>query len=279
MLKLLGGFGLVAGATYPLRAIWLILRTPSLWHYLIVPILVNLVLAIALYGGIVFLGWQQVSDWMGEISNTWEEMAASLPGWLDFLYYGVIGLGYLLKGVLLLVILLAIGFLLVQFGSILGSPWYGKLSEAIEKRRQGRVETLEVGIVKDIWRAILFEIKKLVVAIGIGMLFFALGFLPIIGGAIAGVGGTIAATLLVCLDFFDAPLERRRLRFRHKLKIALRSFPASGSFGFICLGLASIPLLNLLTIPLCVAAGTLFICDRVLPRLPTAVNSRGAVSR
>jgi CysZ protein len=43
--------------------------------------------------------------------------------------------------------------------------------------------------------------------------------------------------------------------------------PASASFGFVCLALVSVPLINLLAIPVCVAAGTLFFCDRIQPWL------------
>jgi len=53
-----------------------------------------------------------------------------------------------------------------------------------------------------------------------------------------------------------------RLSFREKLKTVYRYFPASGSFSLLCLGLISVPLLNLFTIPLCIMAATLFICDR-----------------
>jgi CysZ protein len=70
---------------------------------------------------------------------------------------------------------------------------------------------------------------------------------------------------LLCLDMFDAPLERRRLGFRQKLALVRRCFPASASFGLVCLGLVGIPFMNLLAIPLCVTAGTLFFCDRMLP--------------
>ncbi|MEP0886343.1 hypothetical protein NDI49_32940, partial [Trichocoleus sp. ST-U3] len=84
------------------------------------------------------------------------------------------------------------------------------------------------------------------------------------------IGGITLAAMIVCLDFLDAPLERRRLRFRQKLGIVTRSFPATASFSLVCLGLVSIPLLNLFTIPLCVASGTLFFCDRIYPRLPNS---------
>ncbi|MGL6337576.1 MAG: EI24 domain-containing protein, partial [Waterburya sp.] len=94
-----------------------------------------------------------------------------------------------------------------------------------------------------------------------------INFFPGVGTLISTIGSLILTTTIVCLDFFDSCLERRRLQFRQKLSIVLKSLPASGSFGLICLGLISIPLVNLITIPLCVASGTLFICDRTLERL------------
>jgi CysZ protein len=39
--------------------------------------------------------------------------------------------------------------------------------------------------------------------------------------------------------------------------------PASIGFSLVCLALIGIPFLNLLAIPLCVTAGTLFFCDRI----------------
>ena len=68
---------------------------------------------------------------------------------------------------------------------------------------------------------------------------------------------------MACLDFFDAPLERRRLSFGQKVRVVRRTLPASAGFGLVCFALAGIPLLNLLVIPVCVAAGTLFYCDRI----------------
>ena len=83
----------------------------------------------------------------------------------------------------------------------------------------------------------------------------------------SAVGSFTLTTTIVGLDFLDSCLERRRLKFREKLAILFRSLPASGSFALVCLALISIPLVNLFTIPLCVASGTLFVCDRVLPKL------------
>jgi CysZ protein len=268
MLQVLGGFGLLAGATYPLRSLAVFRRTPRLWGYVAIPILVNFVVGLVLYGGLLFFGWESVEGLITNLSNWLDTLIAQLPAWLGLLKYLIIGIGFLLHFLLVVGLLLIIGFVLVQFGVLLGAPWYGQLSEQLEELRTGQLHTLEVGIVRDISRALLFELKKLVLVVGVGLPLLLLNLAPGIGTLAATVGGVTLAATIVCLDFLDAPLERRRLRFREKLGIVFQSLPASASFSLICLGLVSVPLLNLLTIPLCVASGTLFFCDRIYPKLP-----------
>src|SRR5262249_28229272 len=118
---------------------------------------------------------------------------------------------------------------------------------------------------RDLLRAVGFEAQKLllVVLVGIGLLLVNL--IPVAGQILATAGGIMLGATIACLDFLDYPLERRLLSFRQKLGLIRRYLPATAGFGLICLGLVSIPFLNLLAIPLCVAAGTLFFCERMQP--------------
>ncbi|NEP15146.1 MAG: hypothetical protein F6K14_34240 [Symploca sp. SIO2C1] len=265
--RAVGGFGLLTGATYPLRALAVFQRTPGLWVYMLIPMLVNFIIGIALYAGLLLPGWHGVELLTLNLDHWFDRLIANLPTWLSYLEFLIIGLGFLLRFLLIVGLLLVIGFLLLQFGTLLGAPWYGKLSEKLEEIRTGQIKIVEVGFFRDIGRAILFEVKKLLLLLGVGVPLFLLNWFPGIGTFIATVGGIMITATITCLDFFDGPLERRRLRFRAKLKIIFRALPASAGFSLVCLGLMSVPVLNLLIIPLCVASGTLFVCDRVLPKL------------
>ena len=265
--RILGGFGTIAGATYPVKALVTFSKNPQLLKYIAVPILVNIIVAIALYGGLLFFGLNIVDAVQADLAAWLNLLIVDLPQWLGFLSYGVSGLIIFLRILLIIVLFIATGFVLVQFGVLLGAPWYGQLSERIEKVRTGRVELIELNIFSDLSRAILYELKKLVLIAIVGVPLIIFNFLPGVGTLISTIGSLAVTTTIVCLDFLDSTLERRRLTFRHKLSIVFRSLPASASFGLVCLGLISIPLVNLVTIPLCVASGTLFACDRILPRL------------
>ncbi|NET43676.1 EI24 domain-containing protein [Okeania sp. SIO2B3] len=261
--------GLFAGATYHFRALMIFVKNPKLIGYIVVPILINIVVGILLYISLLLPGIDLINTIFNNLSLRFDALIAQLPKWLNFLSYIDNVLYKLVQVILLPILLLIIGFLLVQFGAILGSPFYGQLSEQLEKIITGTLPEAPpslLGSLRDIWRAILFELKKIGLLLVIGLPMLLLNFLP--GGSlIVTIGGIVLTTSIVCLDFFDGFLERRKLKFREKLTVVRRSLPASATFGLICQALITIPIVNFLGIPLCVAAGTLFCCDRVLPNL------------
>ena len=260
---------LIAGSTYHVRALIIFFKNPRLISYIIVPILINIVLGILLYISLLLPGINLIDTIFNNLYLQFDSLISQLPTWLNFLSYLDNALGWLVKIILFIIFLLIIGFLLVQFGVILGSPFYGQLSEQLEKRRIGTLPEASLSllaIIRDICRAILFELKKITLVLIIGLPMLLLNFFP--GGPlITTIGGIALTTSIVCLDFFDGPLERRKLKFREKLTVIYRSLPASATFGLICQALIAIPIVNFLAIPLCVVAGTLFCCDRVLPGL------------
>lgn len=264
--------GLLAGITYPLRAIVLLARTPALLLGVVLPILVNVVIGIALYAVLLFPGWQTINAWSSGLPGWSGQWLATLPNWLQrglvWLPAGAAAIDDIFRWLLAIALLITIGLLLVQFGAILGAPFYGNLAEQVEKQQMGHIPGTPSfsRALQDIWRAITFQIKKLLVMVVGAVLLLVIGLTPG-GAAIASIGWIILGAVLVCLDFLDPPLERRHLSFRRKIAILFRTFPASASFGWACLVMVSIPLLNLLVVPVCVIAGTLYCCDRVLPHL------------
>ncbi|MBD2020244.1 EI24 domain-containing protein, partial [Leptolyngbya sp. FACHB-36] len=217
--------GFVAGATYPLQAALLLARSPALWSFVAVPVLVNLILGVVLYLGLLFPAWGAIAAWTGGLPIRLANWVAGLPPWaariLGWLPTGASFVDEVLSGLLAIVLLVLTGLLLVQFGAILGAPWYGSLAERIEQLRLKQLPPTEPQTVTralyDIWRALTFQVKKLLLAGAIGIPLFLLNLVPGIGSAIASVGGIALAALLVGLDFFDPPLERRRFSFRTKL--------------------------------------------------------------
>jgi CysZ protein len=242
---------MIAGLAYPFRALGLIRRSPEVWGLILIPILINIVVGALLYAGLLYAGLQWI-----------DASTAGAPAWAA-------GLAWLLRGLLALALFVVIGFLLVRFGVVLGSPFYGQLSERLEQRLTGQAPPATPlslgGIAIDLWRALAYELKKLALTLVILAPLLLIGLIPAVGQVAALAGQIALGALISCLDFMDSPLERRRMRFRAKLGVVRGALPASAGFGLVSLGLVSIPILNLLAIPLCVAGGTLFFCERVQP--------------
>jgi CysZ protein len=258
--------GLITGGTYPFRALALFVRKPFLLTYLIFPLVLNLLLGAGLYWGLFRPTWRWINTELNDFSTLLNQWVTTLPSWLGFVDEVGLGVGWVLRVLLSVGLFLLIGLLLAQFGTLLGAPWYGKLSERIEQLQTHQLKIIEVGPLGDILRAIQFELKKLVLLVSVGGMCLIFNSLPGLGTMMASIGGVTLAATLVCLDFLDSPLERRRLKFRQKLGLIIRTLPATASFGLACLFLVSIPLLNLVTVPICVASGTLFFCDRLWPK-------------
>jgi len=237
-------YAFLRGAGCPWRAIRLLVRQPVLWRYVAIPVGLNLLVGVVLYTTLLLAGFHLI----GVLVEGW-------PPWM----------AWLLRGLLVIALFVALGYLLVRFGVVLGAPFYSRLSELLEERLRGTAPASPpitlTGIARDLGRAMAFELKKLLLALAIGLPMLLLHLIPGAGSVLALLGGLALGATLACLDFFDPPLERRGLSFRAKLGFIRRHLPASAGFGLVCLGLVSLPLLNLLTVPVCIAAGTIFFCE------------------
>jgi CysZ protein len=239
----------IQGFAYPFRAFGVIQRGTGLWRFVLIPILINIVIGAVLY------------SWLFVSGMSWvDAQVAGLPEWAAWL-------AWLLRGLLAVALLIALGYVLVRFGVIVGSPFYGQLSERIETQLTGTAPPASpltlAGVAYDIWRALLYELKKLLLVLAIGLPLLLIGLIPVVGQIVVIIGQILLGAWIAALDFLDSPLERRRLGFRQKLIMIRKGLPTTGAFGLVCFGLVSIPLINLLAIPLCVAAGAALFCEQL----------------
>lgn len=233
------------GMSYPFRTLGLLLRTPSLWQYILVPLLINIALGVGLYLWLLPIGMRRI-----------EVALAGLPAAAIFIPVATF--------LFALLFLLIVGIILLWFGSLLGLPWYLRLSRKLEALRGAAIPAQPFdlsGALQDIVHALGYELRKLLVLIGLGVPLFLLNFVPGIGTLIATAGGLCLMALIACLDFFDPVLSRYRLRFREKVRLVGALMPASGGFALISALMVFIPLLNLFSIPLGIASGTLLLTD------------------
>ena len=162
----------------------------GLWHYLLLPVLVNA----ALITGAVLLGVHVVRRWVGTGG-----MASSLP-----VSVGI----WVLAAVLGLVF-----FVIAQ--PVVSAPFVDALTEKAETLVRGQHP--RGGFWRSAWKALLHGVLKMLCYLTALVLVWALTMLTGIGG---GVGALLSAVLLA-YDGFDYPLARRGAGFGGKWRYLL----------------------------------------------------------
>jgi CysZ protein len=224
-----------------------------LWHprirwLVVIPLLINILLFSA-------VTWA-VGIWVGDWLN-W--LTASVPEWLQWLAWVI----WLLFALLVLVIY---SFTFTLFANLIGSPFYGIITERVIAMQRGDNEqtaqtlTILLATARD---SFLRELQILAYllprTIGVLLITFTISFIPIINIAAPLIAGSWAAWTLA-IQYFDYPADSDQVSFREARQKTGGQRWLSLGFGFSALGAAAIPVLNLLLLPATVIGGTLLWC-------------------
>jgi len=127
-------------------------------------------------------------------------------------------LGALLHVLLIVGLLIVTGYVLVRFGVVLGSPWYARLSNELELLRTGRslperrqVSPPPCAIPPPARAGVRAAEAGAGAAIGVDCCCSISS--RWLGSCLRPLAALRSAVTLACLDFFDYPLERRRISF------------------------------------------------------------------
>ncbi len=177
-------------------------------------------------------------------------LAASLPGWLDFLSVVLVPLLYVLA---LLVGTWLFGFVAI----ILSSPFHGNLSAALEPHLATAPDTLAETrpLHQEVLAAIGREARKLRYQLPrlIGLLI--LTFIPVIN-VVSPILWFLFGAWMLAVQFADVPAENRQLPFRDTLELLRQNRGAALGYGICVTPLLAIPVVNFIVVPLAVAGGT-----------------------
>jgi CysZ protein len=240
------GFGLL------FRAAVTMIRTPSLWPWIAFPI----ALTMLLLTGSAWLTWSHGTDITSSML-AWPQsdgVAARLgaAAW---------HVANVVVHVVVFFVLAAVSWLL---GNALASPFYERMSAAVEVITRGRVND-------EVWdtRQMLLDLAASVVHTGACLMMYLslacpaalLNLIPVVGQVAAFVLGTGFAAFFMAREVLDHPMSRRRFSLRRKLGLCrAHLWPVLGLGTGIVL-LLGIPLANFLSMPAAVIAGTMLYLD------------------
>lgn len=239
------------GVRAPFRAVGLLRRQKSLRRLAVQPLLINMLLFI---------------------------VGVPLTVWLAIGLVPDVGSG-VITGILRVVVAIAVigasAFLFVAIGTVIAAPFNSKLAAEVERLHTGLAipdtEGLLGGTVRSIWTSL----GRLFLFLMFYPIIFATQFIPVLGFALYPVLTILYGSFVLCFDLSDPAMERHMSRFREKVRFIMRHKARHLGFGLVCLGMALIPGINLLVLPVCVTAGAaLFVEHELLGQRPTVALSK-----
>ena len=153
-------------------------------------------------------------------------------------------------------------------GSIVTAPFNDFLSLKVEKDigKEKFDEKLSLAVVLgDISRVALNLLKLLGMLIAANLLLLLLNFLPLIGNVLYSILSFLMTAFFLGFQFFDFPLERRRLAFSDKVKLTWRyKFMVMG-LGMSFFLMTLIPVVGFLGLNIATIGATLLFIDNIKP--------------
>jgi len=231
------------GATCLGRGFHLI-RQPEVRLYVIMPLLINIIL----FGGLLWLGYQQFSPMV-------ESLMSHVPGFLEFLRWFIWIVITLLTAIIVF-------FSFTPIANVIAAPFNALLSEKIEIRLTGKAVSSGISFYAMIKISVLSQLGKLLYIALWSLALLLISLIPVIN-IIAPVLWVIFGSWLLSLEYLDYPMGNHDLRFSdQKMMLAQRRGLALG-FGGAVMVLTSIPLVNFIVMPVAVAGATLLYVEQL----------------
>jgi CysZ protein len=214
-----------------------LIHTKGLKRFVLIPLLIN----VLLFGSSLFF----IYDWL---TQGFAYLNDLLPTWLSWLEW-------LLWPIAIFTILFSYTSLFSIITNFIAAPFNGLLSEKVELHLTGKAinDDKILDTVKDVPRMIAREGTKLAYYLPKAIGFFLLlWFLPVFGQVL----WVLFTCWMFAVQYQDFAFDNHKIHFRETRKQLKQNQGLSYGFGFAVLIFTTIPLLNLLVMPVAVCGAT-----------------------
>ncbi len=218
------------------RGVNLLFSNPSLWVLAALPAVVAMAAS--------FLGFYLVNQYGVEIFNLiWAEP----ENFILHFFWAIFAFFFRIASVLLT--LLVTPWLVMLLGLPLCEPLAAKVDEILGG------QPVDGTFWGDIAKTLATTLGIVAVGLTGAVLFFFLGLIPIIGFVMGPFVIFVWTPMFLGFDLFDSSLSRRQLAFRQKIDLVTSNKLMTITVGLIATALLSIPVLNLVGLPVAVVMG------------------------
>ncbi|WP_433328637.1 EI24 domain-containing protein [Spirillospora sp. CA-294931] len=250
------------GAGYLFRGLGWMARRPGLWLFGLIPA----VIVLMVYGSaLVALAWNLdgLAGWLTPFADDWGD--GPRKG-----LRVVTGLAIFGASAFVAVLTFTAVTLLV------GDPFYERISERVEASQGGAPRKHEEPLLAEIVREIKDTVLLAVIAVSFAVVFFACGFLPVVGQTVVPVVAACVSGYFLAGELTSVALERRNIMRKERFALLKRNRPLTVGFGAATFVLFLIPLGAVLAMPGAVAGATLLVRERLDGQEAVTVGEGGA---
>ncbi|ORT50425.1 cysteine biosynthesis protein CysZ [Vibrio sp. qd031] len=218
---------------------------PGIRHFVLLPLLANIVIV----GMALYLLFSNLGTWI----DSW---LAYLPQWL-------IWLEYVLWPLLVITIVGLFSYFFSTLANFIAAPLNGLLAEKVENYLTGRQDNSTVlDVIKDLPRVFKREWQKLWYTTPKAIGLFLLMLIPALGQTVAPVLWFLFTAWMLAVQYCDYPFDNHKVPFATMRQELKQNQGSAYSFGGLVSLFTTIPLLNLVVMPIAVCGATAMWVDK-----------------
>ncbi|MBI5569235.1 MAG: EI24 domain-containing protein [Desulfomonile tiedjei] len=236
---------LLSSLLYVVRGARFLWTHRSLWKYAAAPTAISTVLV----GGTYVL--------LYKLSGNISRFVDTSAWYGQVVYYAVVVL-------VAVVVTLVVVFLFTRIASALAAPFNDLISQRTEQLATGIGDEEPFSVIlllKDSLRSLHHSLKILGIYLALMVGGLPLLLIPGLGHLIYTVGGALLSAYMFSYEYLGYPMDRRRFSWEEKKGFLRSRLRAVFGFGLGSVVMASIPVVNLLFIPVAVVGATLLFLD------------------
>jgi CysZ protein len=237
--------GVLGGAGYLARGIRTFVRTPGVRLLGLLPAMLAALLVLVLLVVLATLV-DEAARALTPFADQWSEGARTL------LRAGV-GFALLVAFLLLAVVTF------VTLTSLIGQPFFERLSDQVERRLGHPPPGIDAPWWRTLPRATVESVLLLALVVAVNAPLFVLDLVPGLGQTLVPVLQALASGFLLSIELLAIPLQRRGLHLGERLRFAWRHRGAVTGFGVAAFLLFLVPFANVLAMPGSIVGGTLLV--------------------
>ncbi|MCC2523257.1 sulfate transporter CysZ [Vibrio coralliilyticus] len=213
---------------------------PGIRQFVLLPLLANVLLV----GGALFYLFSHLDVWI-------EQLMGQLPAFLSWL-------SYILWPLLVLTILATFSYFFSTLANFVAAPFNGLLAEKVEEHLTGKAVNDDgmLAVVKDTPRILAREWKKLLYVLPKAIGLFILLLIPALGQTLGPILWFGFTAWMLAVQYCDYPFDNHKVPFNEMRNSLKQKQGKAYSFGALVAIFTTIPILNLIVMPVAVCGAT-----------------------